>query len=160
MEVKKAKKEAKGLPNIEISKVKMFEYFLSFPETANIFIEKEKHETQKFSCVRRFNSFKSDLGQQIIDDIQQEKRMDVEIRCTCTKTRCLKLCCKCFKAKKLCKGCSCSCCFNSKRTMSIVEDTQKIIEKHNPYAFASEICEQIVFYIYLIFILGVCQRRI
>nr|XP_043607940.1 protein tesmin/TSO1-like CXC 2 [Erigeron canadensis] len=61
-------------------------------------------------------------------------------RCSCKKTKCLKLYCDCFAAGIYCAGpCSCQGCFNRPEFEQTVLETRQQIESRNPLAFAPKI---------------------
>ncbi|KAK8670890.1 hypothetical protein V6N13_037503 [Hibiscus sabdariffa] len=61
-------------------------------------------------------------------------------RCSCKKSKCLKLYCECFAAGVYCiEPCSCQDCFNKPIHEDIVLATRKQIESRNPLAFAPKV---------------------
>ena len=63
-------------------------------------------------------------------------------RCSCKKSRCLKLYCDCFKACGYCgDGCSCVGCCNREDNMATVVSARKAILARNPHAFTEKISE-------------------
>ncbi|GMI69961.1 CHINESE FOR 'UGLY' [Hibiscus trionum] len=61
-------------------------------------------------------------------------------RCSCKKSKCLKLYCECFAAGVYCiDSCSCQDCFNKPFHEDIVLATRKQIESRNPLAFAPKV---------------------
>ncbi|MCL7025519.1 hypothetical protein MKW94_012210 [Papaver nudicaule] len=61
-------------------------------------------------------------------------------RCSCKKTKCLKLYCECFAAGVYCsEPCSCVGCFNKPEYEETVLATRRKIESRNPLAFAPKI---------------------
>ncbi|KAL6894621.1 hypothetical protein ACP4OV_008719 [Aristida adscensionis] len=62
------------------------------------------------------------------------------IRCSCKKSKCLKLYCACFAAKVYCSEfCSCQGCFNNETQEETVLCTRKQTESRNPLAFAPKV---------------------
>ncbi|XP_040377717.1 uncharacterized protein LOC102721153 [Oryza brachyantha] len=61
-------------------------------------------------------------------------------RCSCKKSKCLKLYCECFAAKVHCSGsCSCRGCFNDDSHEETILSTRSRIESRNPLAFAPKV---------------------
>ncbi|XP_051184571.1 protein tesmin/TSO1-like CXC 2 [Lolium perenne] len=61
-------------------------------------------------------------------------------RCSCKKSKCLKLYCECFHAGVFCsEPCSCQGCLNKPGNMEIVLSTREQIESRNPLAFAPKV---------------------
>lgn len=61
-------------------------------------------------------------------------------RCSCKKSKCLKLYCECFHAGVFCsEPCSCQGCLNKPDNMEIVLSTREQIESRNPLAFAPKV---------------------
>ncbi|KAK3126509.1 hypothetical protein QOZ80_7AG0557720 [Eleusine coracana subsp. coracana] len=61
-------------------------------------------------------------------------------RCSCKKSKCLKLYCECFAAGVYCsEPCSCQGCLNKPIHEEIVLSTRKLIEFRNPLAFAPKV---------------------
>ncbi|KAG6598583.1 Protein tesmin/TSO1-like CXC 3, partial [Cucurbita argyrosperma subsp. sororia] len=63
-------------------------------------------------------------------------------RCSCTKSKCLKLYCDCFAAGMYCsESCSCQGCFNNPKNLRTVLETRHQIETRDPLAFAPTVIE-------------------
>ncbi|XP_022996557.1 CRC domain-containing protein TSO1-like isoform X2 [Cucurbita maxima] len=63
-------------------------------------------------------------------------------RCSCTKSKCLKLYCDCFAAGMYCsESCSCQGCFNNPKNLQTVLETRHQIETRDPLAFAPTVIE-------------------
>ncbi|XP_062202156.1 protein tesmin/TSO1-like CXC 2 [Phragmites australis] len=61
-------------------------------------------------------------------------------RCSCKKSKCLKLYCECFAAGVYCsEPCSCQGCLNTHSHMETVLSTRQQIESRNPLAFAPKV---------------------
>lgn len=61
-------------------------------------------------------------------------------RCSCKKSKCLKLYCECFAAGVYCsEPCSCQGCLNTQSHMETVLSTRQQIESRNPLAFAPKV---------------------
>lgn len=63
------------------------------------------------------------------------------MKCTCKKSRCLKLYCQCFADKKFCQNCKCQNCLNTSQNINQIEKTRKLIISKQPDAFESKILE-------------------
>ncbi|MCQ2820763.1 MAG: TCR domain-containing protein [archaeon] len=57
------------------------------------------------------------------------------MRCTCTKSKCLKLYCECFARGKKCEGCFCVDCMNTEEHIEEIEQAYQRIIERNPRAF-------------------------
>ncbi|KAF8692179.1 hypothetical protein HU200_039781 [Digitaria exilis] len=61
-------------------------------------------------------------------------------RCSCKKSKCLKLYCECFAAGVYCsEPCTCQGCLNNESNMDTVLSTRQQIESRNPLAFAPKV---------------------
>ncbi|CAG9326332.1 unnamed protein product [Blepharisma stoltei] len=66
-------------------------------------------------------------------------KTDKKICCNCSKSRCLKLYCDCFKAGTYCEGCSCVDCYNIQEHENIRVSVINAILEKNPTAFKPKI---------------------
>lgn len=64
------------------------------------------------------------------------------MRCTCKKSKCLKLYCQCFAEQKFCSGCKCCNCCNTAANMNQVLKARRIVVNKTPNAFLSKIIEE------------------
>ncbi|KAL8166467.1 hypothetical protein V2J09_007966 [Rumex salicifolius] len=65
-------------------------------------------------------------------------------RCSCKKSKCLKLYCDCFAAGLYClDSCSCQGCFNRPEHKESVVEARQLIETRNPLAFAPRIMQHV-----------------
>ncbi|XP_020590381.1 uncharacterized protein LOC110031499 isoform X2 [Phalaenopsis equestris] len=61
-------------------------------------------------------------------------------RCSCKRSKCLKLYCDCFAAGMFCnKSCACQGCSNNSENEEMVSSTRQLIEARNPLAFAPKV---------------------
>ena len=64
-------------------------------------------------------------------------------KCSCSKSKCLKLYCECFAKGVHCgPECSCSCCHNLEHFTEAIEHSKLEILKRDPYAFQSKIVRE------------------
>ena len=59
--------------------------------------------------------------------------------CNCSRTRCIKLYCDCFKMNLFCKDCNCRDCLNTAEHENTVRSQQQTIMQRNPNAFDQKI---------------------
>ena len=57
------------------------------------------------------------------------------VKCSCSKSKCLKLYCDCFSVKKFCDGCTCKDCQNTESNRDEVERNRALVLKRQPKAF-------------------------
>ncbi|KAL0044548.1 hypothetical protein WJX82_000363 [Trebouxia sp. C0006] len=62
-------------------------------------------------------------------------------KCTCKKSRCLKLYCECFAAGVFCDNCLCTSCCNTLEATSLVQEAKKNIIKARPSAFDPKVID-------------------
>ena len=85
---------------------------------------------QEHSCVTKFHSLTMSGTEMVVATHAGT------VTCNCRKSRCLKLFCECFAAKRLCsKSCSCMGCDNHLKTIAAVRQAMESIQDRNPNAF-------------------------
>ena len=62
-------------------------------------------------------------------------------KCSCTKSKCLKLYCDCFSVGQLCDGCNCNECGNTEANIEEIEKARKSVLKRSKNAFAAKFVE-------------------
>ena len=62
-------------------------------------------------------------------------------RCSCKRSKCLKLYCECFAANQYCGGCGCLDCHNTSEYEALVNRTRDVIKIRNPTAFQPKVLE-------------------
>lgn len=70
--------------------------------------------------------------------IQSVRRHRVR-KCSCKRSKCLKLYCECFAAGQRCNGCGCTDCQNVVGNEKAIENAENAIKARNPAAFALKI---------------------
>lgn len=73
---------------------------------------------------------------------KKRKKSDSEgcKRCSCKRSKCLKLYCDCFAAGVFCSdACACQECYNKPEHENTVRETRQLIESRNPLAFAPKV---------------------
>ncbi|EFJ15088.1 hypothetical protein SELMODRAFT_27247, partial [Selaginella moellendorffii] len=61
-------------------------------------------------------------------------------RCSCKKSKCLKLYCECFASGSYClDSCACGNCSNRQEHEDVVSETRQLIQSRNPLAFAPRV---------------------
>lgn len=65
---------------------------------------------------------------------------EIKARCSCKKSKCLKLYCECFAAGRHCgKECGCVCCNNTEEHEDCIKEAKLQIKERNPNAFEQKI---------------------
>ena len=75
------------------------------------------------------------------EEKEKEKEKERPEPCGCSRTKCLKLYCECFRNNLLCDGCHCRNCKNKAEYEEIRERAIQITKERNPAAFREDISE-------------------
>ena len=61
------------------------------------------------------------------------------LKCTCNKSKCIKMYCECFTAGRFCdESCSCTNCHNKPEFEKMIREARKNIRNRNPLAFKAK----------------------
>ena len=78
-----------------------------------------------------------------LTQLKQKSTTCENVRCKCTKSKCLKMYCECFTIGRFCdERCSCTECANLPENEDMIKKARKSIRTRNPQAFKPKIKNQ------------------
>jgi len=111
------------VPGLTKTDTRSFNYFLGF-----------------FNTTRKIGTEDNNEGKLLWKSEEQSAEDKI---CNCPKSRCLKLYCKCFASGRLCEGCNCIGCYNTKSHESKVLEAKNMIREKNPLRLKKRCVEKI-----------------